>query len=73
MPKRSLVESDFIKRRAMQLPEGARYDVILEKKKDGGLGKAVTEAMEAVERKFPPLAGQLPKNYESLDNTLLET
>lgn len=72
MPKRSLVEGDFVKRRAMQLPEEARYDVILEKKKDGGLGKAVTEAMEAVERKFPPLAGQLPKNYESLDNTLLE-
>jgi type I restriction enzyme M protein len=72
MPKRGLVEGDFIKRRAMQLPEEARYDVILEKKKDGGLGKAVTEAMEAVERKFPPLAGQLPKNYESLDNTLLE-
>jgi type I restriction enzyme M protein len=41
-------------------------------KKDGGLGKAVTEAMESVERKFPPLAGQLPKNYESLDTTLLE-
>jgi type I restriction enzyme M protein len=72
MPRRSLVEGDFIKRRAMQLPEAARYDVILEKKKDGGLGKAVTEAMEAVERKFPPLAGQLPKNYESLDNVLLE-
>ncbi len=72
MPKRSLVEGDFVKRRAMQLPEGACYDVILEKKKDGGLGKAVTEAMEMVERKFPPLAGQLPKNYESLDNTLLE-
>jgi type I restriction enzyme M protein len=72
MPKRGLVEGDFIKRRAMQLPEGARYDVILEKKKDGGLGKAVTEAMEAVERKFPPLAGQLPKNYESLDNGVLE-
>jgi type I restriction enzyme M protein len=28
--------------------------------------------MEAVERKFPPLAGQLPKNYESLDNGVLE-
>ncbi len=72
MPKRGLVEGDFIKRRAMQLPEGARYDVILEKKKDGGLGKAVTEAMEAVERKFPPLPGQLPKEYERLDNDLLD-
>lgn len=70
--RRALVEADFLSRRAMMLPEAARYDVILEKRKDGSLGKSVTEAMEAVERKFPPLAGQLPKNYESLDDALLE-
>ena len=70
---RPLVEADFLSRRAMMLPEQARYDVILEKRKDGSLGKAVTDAMEAVEKKFPPLAGQLPKNYESLDDALLES
>lgn len=70
--KRPLVEADFLSRRAMMLPEAARYDVILEKRKDGSLGKSVTEAMDAVEKKFSPLAGQLPKNYESLDDTLLE-
>jgi type I restriction enzyme M protein len=72
IPNRPLVEADFVRRRAMMLPEDARYDVILEKRKDGSLGKAVTGAMEAVEQKFPPLAGQLPKSYESLDNGLLE-
>jgi len=72
IPDRPLVEADFVRRRAMMLPEAARYDVILEKRKDGSLGKAVTGAMEAVELKFPPLAGQLPKNYESLDDALLE-
>lgn len=71
--KRPLVEADFLSRRAMMLPEQARYDVILEKRKDGSLGKAVTDAMDAVEKKFPPLAGQLPKNYESLDDALLES
>lgn len=71
--KRPLVEADFLSRRAMMLPEQALYDVILEKRKDGSLGKAVTEAMDAVEKKFPPLAGQLPKNYESLDDALLES
>jgi type I restriction enzyme M protein len=71
--KRPLVEADFLSRRAMMLPEQARYDAILEKRKDGSLGKAVTEAMDAVEKKFPPLAGQLPKNYESLDDALLES
>jgi type I restriction enzyme M protein len=72
IPSRPLVEADFVRRRAMMLPEDARYDVILEKRKDGSLGEAVTGAMEAVEQKFPPLAGQLPKNYESLDDALLE-
>lgn len=72
IPNRPLVEADFVRRRAMMLPEEARYDVILEKRKDGSMGKAVTGAMEAVEQKFPPLAGQLPKNYESLDDALLE-
>jgi type I restriction enzyme M protein len=72
MAHRSLVEADFLRRRAMMLPEKARFDAILERRKDGGLGKAVTEAMEAVERRFQPLAGQLPKNYESLDDGVLE-
>ena len=64
MPERSLVEADFTRRRALILPEAARYDVLLEMPKDGNLGAGVTAAMEAVEDHFPPLAGQLPKDYE---------
>ena len=73
MPKRSLTKADFTQRRAMRLPEAVRYDVLLEKTKDGTLGAAVTAAMEAVEKHFPPLAGQLPKGYERFeDNNVLE-
>ena len=56
MPDRPLVEADFTKRRAMMLPELARYDVLLEMPKDGNLGAAVTAAMEAAysEAKLPP-------------------
>ena len=54
------------------LPEAARYDVLLEKRKDGGLGAAVTAAMDAVEDHFAPLAGQLPKDYERFENAVLE-
>ena len=72
MAHRTLVEADFLRRRAMMLPEKARFDLILERRKDGSLGKIVTEAMEAVEQKFQPLAGQLPKNYEGLDDGVLE-
>jgi type I restriction enzyme M protein len=73
MPDRPLVEADFTRRRAMMLPDAARYDFILDQPKDGKLGEALTAAMEAVEKHFPPLAGQLPKEYERFDDALLES
>ncbi|MEO7935854.1 MAG: type I restriction-modification system subunit M N-terminal domain-containing protein [Dokdonella sp.] len=63
MPDRPLVEADFNRRRAMFLPEAARFDVLLAMPKDGQLGSALTHAMEEVEKHFPPLAGQLAKDY----------
>ena len=72
MPDRSLVEADFTQRRALNLPEAARYDVLMQMPKDGSLGAAVTAAMEAVENHFPPLKGQLPKDYQRFENDVLE-
>jgi type I restriction enzyme M protein len=72
MPKRALVKGDFIKRRALMLPKQARYDELLKLPKATNLGAAVVEAMNAIERDFEPLAGQLPKDYEKFGNDLLE-
>ena len=72
MPDRPLVEADFTSRRALMLPEAARFDLLLEKPKDGNLGAAVTAAMEAVESHFQPLRGQLPKDYQRFDDDVLE-
>ena len=72
MSDRPLIEADFTRRGAMMLPEVARYDVLLRMPKDGNLGSAVTAAMEAVEDHFPPLAGQLPKDYERFEDDVLE-
>ena len=72
MPDRPLGEADFTRRRALMLPEAARYDVLLQLPKDGNLGAAVSAAMEAVEDHFPPLAGQLPKDYQRLEDDVLE-
>ena len=72
MPDRSLVEADFTQRRALNLPEAARYDVLMQMPKDGNLGAAVTAAMEAVEDHFPPLEGQLPKDYQRFEDDVLE-
>ena len=72
MPDRSLVEADFTRRSALMLPQAARYDLLLQMPKDGNLGAFITAAMEAVEDYFPPLAGQLPKDYERFEDDVLE-
>ena len=72
MPDRPLIEADFQRRRALMLPEVARYDVILDRPKDGTLGDVLNNAMEAVEAHFPPLAGQLPKDYLRFEDAVLE-
>jgi hypothetical protein len=46
----------------LNLPQSARFDVILKTPKDGNLGAALNAAMEAIEAAFPPLAGQPPKD-----------
>ena len=72
MPDRPLIEADFTARSALMLPEEARYDALLEKPKDGNLGATVTAAMQAVEDDFPPLKGQMPKDYERFEDDVLE-
>ena len=72
MPKRTLVKGDFIKRRALMLPEIARYDHLLKLPSGANLGAALVEAMNAIEADFEPLAGQLPKDYDRFENKLLE-
>ena len=72
MPKRKLVKGDFLKRRALLLPAEARYDALLKLPKDANLGAALVQAMEAIERDFEPLQGQLPKDYDKFENDLLE-
>ena len=72
MPERPLIDADFTRRRALMLPAPARYDALLEKPKDGSLGAAVTAAMEVLEDRFPPLTGQLPKDYERFEDDVLE-
>ena len=71
MPRRPLVKGDFIKRRALLLPETARYDALLKLPAGTPLGAALVAAMNAIEADFEPLAGQLPKDYDRFDNKLL--
>ena len=67
MPERPLVEADFTRRRALMLPEAARFDVDPE-----DAARTATSARRSPRRwrrsrpRFQPLAGQLPKDYEHL-------
>jgi type I restriction enzyme M protein len=47
-PKRPLVKGDFIKRRALMLPEAARYDTLLNLPSGASLGVALVAAMNAI-------------------------
>jgi type I restriction enzyme M protein len=71
MPKRPLEKADFIKRRALMLPEQARYDYLLKLPSGVKLSDALGEAMTAIEEDFEPLAGQLPKDYHIFEGTRL--
>lgn len=72
MPKRPLIQGDYVKRHALMLPEIARYDTILGLPKSHDLGKALIAAMKAIEESFEPLAGVLPKEYGGFGRDLLE-
>src|SRR5438034_2511801 len=63
MPKRKILPADYIRRRALWLPEIARYDYIMAKATNdpAGLPALVTEAMNAVEADLAPLSRVLPK------------
>jgi type I restriction enzyme M protein len=72
MPKRPLIQGDYVKRHALMLPEVARYDYILGLPKDRNLGNALIEAMKAIEAAFEPLQGVLPKDYGIFERMVLE-
>lgn len=74
MAKRRVTDADFIRRRALPLPEPARYDWIMAQAASGQktLPALVTDAMKAIEEKFEPLANVLPKDYGIFDAEVLE-
>jgi type I restriction enzyme M protein len=72
MPKRKIVEADYKKRRALMLPNEAQFEYLQDLPSGLSVGKALVEAMEAVEAKVEALTGLLPKDYEKFDNELLD-
>ena len=69
---RPVTAEDFASEGAIFLPEEARYDTIAGLPEEQDIGKAIKEAMEAVEAQVPDLLqGVLPKEYPKFDPGLL--
>ncbi len=72
MPKRPLTMADFKKRRALMLAKEAQFDELVKLPTGVDLGAALVAAMDAIERDFEPLRGQLPREYTKFESNLLE-
>lgn len=70
MAKRRITKHDYIQRRALWLPEKARYEHLIATHDDRS--DVIIEAMNAIEEDFPPLQGVLPKEYTIFEPVVLE-
>ncbi|MCX6855323.1 MAG: N-6 DNA methylase [Verrucomicrobia bacterium] len=61
----------YIEQNVLYLPAGARFAELLQLPEGTDIGKAVNEAMKAIERDNPHMAGVLPKGYQVFDSLLL--
>ncbi|MCB9759144.1 MAG: N-6 DNA methylase [Alphaproteobacteria bacterium] len=69
---RPITAEDFASEGAIFLPEKARYDTLADLPEKADIGKAIKEAMEAVEAQVPELLqGVLPKEYPKFEPSLL--
>lgn len=62
---------DYQAEGALYLPDNARFSYLLNLAEGQDVGKAVNEAMVAVEQENEELKGVLPRSYAKLPNTVL--
>lgn len=69
--RRGIGKEDYQAKGVMYLPERARFCRLLELPEDENIGKAINEAMKAVEAENDDLKGVLPKTYNKIENSTL--
>lgn len=69
--RREIGKTDYQARGVLYLPENARFNQLLRLKESENLGKAINDAMAAIEDENPQLKGVLPRTYQELSNTTL--
>ena len=71
--RRTVGKADYIAQGAIFLPEEARYAHLLKLPEGADLGRAVSDAMEAIENENTALRGILPRDYSRVTNPTLAT
>lgn len=69
--KRPITKEDFESKSAIFLPEIARYYYLATLPESEDMGKAINDAMKAIEEEYDRLKGSLPTNYTIFNNSLL--
>jgi type I restriction enzyme M protein len=69
--RKGIGRSDYQAQKVLYLPDEARFANLLKLEEAANLGKAVNDAMAAIERENPSLVGILPRTYQSLSNDTL--
>jgi type I restriction enzyme M protein len=69
--RREIGKANYQARGVLYLPEESRFANLLLLKEGDNLGKAINDAMAAIEEENPALKGVLPRTYQSLSNDTL--
>ncbi|NUM78268.1 SAM-dependent DNA methyltransferase [candidate division KSB1 bacterium] len=71
--RRTIGKTDYQARGVLYLPKAARFSTLVELPEGEDIGKAIDNAMRAIESENEELKGVLPKNYTTFENSLLVT
>lgn len=69
--RRGVSKADYQARGILYLPEQARFSYLLNLPEGENIGRAINEAMKAIETENEELRGVLPKDYNRLENDTL--
>src|SRR5262249_22442363 len=69
--RREIGKANYQARGVLYLPLQARFRNLLALRERDNLGKAINDAMAAIEEENPALKGVLPRSYQSLSNDTL--
>jgi len=69
--QRPITPEDYHSRGVLYIPEGAHFSHLIALPEGTNMGKAVNDAMKAIEGENKELAGILPKNYNLMENSAI--